>query len=175
MRILARRIPFEDPDVLLYVRIAYVGVQVFVLGVYYYVSLKIKQKNDLTVLKYVEPANPLSGETSGGLVTSTVRDYDLQQTSQAVRGVYTGVAFMVFLHGYLQYTQPLFIQSVMGLKALYESKEVALHLLGQKAEGDLKRPFKAAPGLFGAMSQPATDQASIKEAEKAAKTAKKDE
>jgi hypothetical protein len=117
----------------------------------------------------------MSGESSGGLVTTTVRDYDLKETSQSVRSVYTGVAFMVFLHGYLKYTQPLFIQSIMGLKALYESKEIALHLLGQKAEGDLKRPFKAAPGLFGGMTQPATDQASIKEAEKAAKAPKKDE
>lgn len=66
---MARKIPFEDPQVLLYVRVAYVAVQVIILGTYYYVSMKvcsikadnkktlfgtlqIKQKNDLTTLKY---------------------------------------------------------------------------------------------------------------------------
>jgi hypothetical protein len=58
---------------------------------------------------------------------------------------------MVLLHGYLKYTQPLFIQSLMGLKNLYDAKPVAIHLLGQPAEGELQRPFKVA-GLFGGKS-----------------------
>ena len=37
----------------------------------------------------------------------------------------------------------------MGLKGLYESKLVALYIFNKPAEGDLKRPFKQAPGLFG--------------------------
>jgi len=171
---LARKIPFEDPEVLMYVRIAYVGVQIFVLGLYYFVSRKIKQKNDMTVLKFVEPAsNPLSPD-SGGLVNTTVRDYDLSETSKAVRSVYTGIAMMVFLHGYMKYTQPLFIQALMGIKGLYDSNEIGIHLLGKKAVGDLQRPFKAPPGMFGATG-PKTDAASIKEAENAEKLAKKDE
>jgi len=67
-----------------------------------------------------------------------------------VKAVYTGVAMMVFLHGYMQYNPPLFIQGLMGLKSLYEAKEVQLHIFGHKAEGDLKRPFKAG-GMFGGM------------------------
>ena len=39
LRILvARKIPFDDPEVLNVVRIAYVTAQVIVLGVYYYIS-----------------------------------------------------------------------------------------------------------------------------------------
>lgn len=56
---------------------------------------------------------------------------------------------MAFLHLYLKYTQPLFVQALMGLKALYEAKTVKIYILGQPAEGDLKRPFKGAGGLFG--------------------------
>ncbi|KAG8895901.1 hypothetical protein FRB99_000287 [Tulasnella sp. 403] len=170
---LARKIPFEDPEVLFYVRVAYVAVQLVVLGTYYVVSSKIKAKNDLTVLKYVEPKNPMSPD-AGGLVNTTVRDYDLAETSKAVKGVYTGIAMMCFLHGYLKYTQPLFIQALMGLKGLYDSNEVNIHILGKKAEGDLKRPFKSPPGLFG-QTGPVTDAAAIKEAEAAEKVAKKDE
>jgi len=38
----ARKIDFNDPDVLLYVRIFYVGVQALTLGIYYYVTLKVR-------------------------------------------------------------------------------------------------------------------------------------
>ncbi|EKM57843.1 uncharacterized protein PHACADRAFT_251719 [Phanerochaete carnosa HHB-10118-sp] len=162
---LARKIPFEDPQVLTYVRVAYVAVQVIVLGVYYFITAKIKAKNDQTVLKYVEPAGPMSKEP-GKLVATTNRDYDLTEMNKAMRGVWMGVAMMVFLHGYLKYTQPLFIQSLMGLKNLYDSKLVAVYILGKPAEGDLKRPFKGAGGLMGAGAEPQTDKAAIEEAEK---------
>ncbi|GLB40123.1 putative inorganic phosphate transporter [Lyophyllum shimeji] len=161
----ARKIPFDDPQVLTYVRIAYAAVQVLVLGTYYYVSMKIKKKNDQTVLKYVEAPSPMSQEP-GQLVTTTVRDYDLSETSKLLRAAYMGIAMMAFMHLYLKYTQPLFIQALMGLKNLYDAKLVAIHVLGQKAEGELKRPFKT-PGMFGAApTGPATDAASIAEAEK---------
>lgn len=39
---MARKIPFEDPQVLTYVRIAYVVVQALVLGVYYFITLKVR-------------------------------------------------------------------------------------------------------------------------------------
>ncbi|KAG6846145.1 hypothetical protein H0H93_015748, partial [Arthromyces matolae] len=178
----ARKIPFEDPQVLLYVRIAYVAAQVIVIGTYYYTSLKIKAKNDQTVLKYGEPAHsypPLAfsdsirpveapqpfSQESGQLVTTTVRDYDLSETSKLLRAAYMGVAMMAFMHLYMKYTQPLFIQALMTLKNLYDAKLVAIHVLGKKAEGDLKRPFTA-PAMFGAQTGPATDAASIAEAEK---------
>lgn len=78
-----------------------------------------------------------------------------------------GILMMCFLHGYLKYTQPLFVQGIMGIKNLYDAKPVALYILNKQAEGDLKRPFKNAGGLFGAASgAPATDAAAIAEAEK---------
>lgn len=41
-RTVARRIPFDDPQTLTYVRIAYVATQVTVLGVYYYVAQQVR-------------------------------------------------------------------------------------------------------------------------------------
>ncbi|KAG0705791.1 inorganic phosphate transporter [Suillus ampliporus] len=160
----ARRIPFDDPEVLNYVRIGYVTSQVIIMGVYFFVSYKVRQKNDQTVLKYVDAQNPMSPD-SGGLVTTTVRDYDLSETSKLLRAAYFGVAMMAFFHLYMKYTQPLFIQALMGLKNLYDAKPVAIHVLGKAAEGDLKRPFKTA-SMFGASAGPQTDAASIAEAEK---------
>ncbi|PCH42704.1 inorganic phosphate transporter [Wolfiporia cocos MD-104 SS10] len=167
----ARKIDFNDPQVLTTVRIAYVAVQAIILATYYFTSYKIKQKNDMTVLKYVEPPSPMTKD-EGQLVTTTVKDYDLSETSKLMKGVWTGIAMMAFMHGYLKYTQPLFVQALMGLKGLYDAKPVAIHILGKPAEGDLKRPFKAG-GLMGAATSPQTDKAAIDAAEK--RTAKKDE
>ena len=68
----------------------------------------------------------------------------------------------------------------MPIKNALESKQAQLWVFGKAATGDLKRPFKAAPGLFGMQGGggPQTDKAAIKEAEKAGGAAvagKKDE
>ncbi|PPR08229.1 hypothetical protein CVT24_001305 [Panaeolus cyanescens] len=149
---LARRIPFDDPVVLNYVRLAYLGSQIVALGVYYYVSLQSQE----------EPK----------LVTTTVRDYDLSETSKALRSVYMGILMMGVMHLYFKFTQPLFIQALMGLKNLYDAKTVAIHLFGKAPTGELKRPFKVA-SMFGAATGPQTDAAAIAEAEK--RVTKKDE
>ena len=62
-----------------------------------------------------------------------------------------GLAMMSVMHLYLKYTQPLFIQALMGIKGLYDAKPVHIHLLGRPAVGDLKRPFKVA-NVFGGIS-----------------------
>jgi hypothetical protein len=85
-----------------------------------------------------------------------------------------GILMMCLLHGYLKYTQPLFVQSITGLKNLYDAKPVAIHVFGKSSEGDLKRPFKST-GMFGAASNPQTDAAAIAEAEKRIASDKKDE
>lgn len=76
------------------------------------------------------------------MISTTNRDYDLGETSKAVRGLLIGLAIvrplplwsmsdvtadtlldkMGFMHLYLKYTQPLFIQSILPLKGLYESQ-----------------------------------------------------
>ncbi|KNZ82010.1 Inorganic phosphate transport protein PHO88 [Termitomyces sp. J132] len=83
-----------------------------------------------------------------------------------LRAAYMGIAMMAFMHLYLKYTQPLFIQALMTSKNPHDVKLVAIHVLGKSPEGDLKRPFKS-PGMFWSPpSGPATDAVSIAEAEK---------
>lgn len=48
---MARKIPFDDPEVLNYVRVAYVAAQLLVLGMYYYTSLKVR----LDILLFTTP------------------------------------------------------------------------------------------------------------------------
>ncbi|KAA1096003.1 hypothetical protein PGT21_002098 [Puccinia graminis f. sp. tritici] len=161
----ARKIPFGDPQVLFGMRMAYVSSQVICLSIYYWLSHKIKTKNDTTVLKYVEPSPPMTNEP-GKLVTTTNRDYDLAQSSSGLRSVLMGVLMMCFLHLYMKYDAPLFLQSIMPLKTVYDNKLVQIHLFGHPATGDYKRPFQTS-GFMGAATNAKTDAKSIKEAEQA--------
>ncbi|EGW33797.1 uncharacterized protein SPAPADRAFT_59151 [Spathaspora passalidarum NRRL Y-27907] len=165
---LAKRLDFEDPDVLFYTRAAYVSCQLVAFAIYFIVRAKINAKNDLTTLKYVEPANPLSGDAEPKAVVTTVKEYDLQQVNTQVKGMFTGLAMMAFMHLYMKYTNPLFMQLISTVKSALESNIVKIHLFGAPASGDLKRPFKAAPGFMDALTGAGavkTDKQSIEEAE----------
>lgn len=102
----AKRIPFdEQPEYIIYARIAYATAQAICLLINYFCAWKVKKANDLTVLKYVEPKSPMSQEP-GELVTTTHRDYDLQEISKATRGVMMGTLMVGVMHFYMGYTNP---------------------------------------------------------------------
>ncbi|KAK6198609.1 inorganic phosphate transporter Pho88 [Scheffersomyces amazonensis] len=164
----SRRLDLEDPTILFYVRVAYGSCQALALAIYLFVRAKINAKNDLTTLKYVEPANAFGGEPEPKAVVTTVKEYDLQQVNTQIKGIFSGLAMMGFMHIYLKYTNPLFMQSISGIKSALESNIVKIHLFGSPATGDLKRPFKAAPGFLQALTGGAdvlTDKQSVENAE----------
>ncbi|CUM57660.1 unnamed protein product [Debaryomyces tyrocola] len=165
----SRRLDLEDPDILFYVRAAYLSCQAIALAIYAITRAKISAKNDLTTLKYVEPANAMSGETEPKAVVTTVREYDLKQVNTQIRSVFTSLAMMGFMHIYMKYTNPLVMQSISSVKSALEANIVKIHLFGTPATGDLKRPFKAAPGIMqalsGASADVKTDKHSIENAE----------
>ncbi|ODV83598.1 hypothetical protein CANARDRAFT_29829 [[Candida] arabinofermentans NRRL YB-2248] len=164
----SKRLDFEDPFILLCVRVLYVSCTVLTLLVYLYTRQLIIKKNDLTTLKFVEPANTMAGETESKLNVTTVKDYDLKQIQSSIKGVFTGVAMMGFMHLYMKYANPLLMQSISPLKGAFEANLVQIHVFGKPASGDLKRPFKAAGGfmsMLGGAGDIKTDKASIEKAE----------
>lgn len=102
------------------------------------------------------------------------------------------------MHLYMKYTQPLFIQGIMPLKSLFDSKVrpslcsfvcrkqailmykrvevqiLKIHLFGQPATGDLKRPFEAPAGMFGTPAASSSNETTETPAVEAKKEAKKD-
>ncbi|RMZ76504.1 hypothetical protein DV738_g4937, partial [Chaetothyriales sp. CBS 135597] len=171
----SKKIPFDDPNVLLGVRILYVVSNLLILGLYFFVGTKIKAKRDLTTLKYVEPAPMGSGEEAK-LVTTTIQEYDLNQLSSLYKGQLMGVGMMAFMHLYLKYTNPLLIQSIIPLKTAFEGNLIKVHLFNKPAVGELKRPWKAAGGMMGmGQSAPVTDKASVEAAERAGRGGAKEE
>jgi len=171
----SKRIPFEDPQVLLGVRILYAVSNLIIFGLYYYISLKIKAKRDLTTLKYVEPA-PMGSGDEPKLVTTTVQEYDQGQVAAAYKAQLMGVGMMAFMHIYLKYTNPLLIQSLIPVKGAFESNLFKVYILGRPAVGELKRPWKASGGMMGmGAGDTKSDKASIEAAERAGRGGVKDE
>lgn len=182
---LSKKIPFDDPNVLLMVRGLYIVSNLLILGLYLYIQAQISKKKgtfayatlvaclasranfkvaDMSTLKYVEPAPMGTGEEPRP-VTTTNMDYDKGQLRQLIRSQLMGVGMMGVMHLYFNYTNPLLIQSIIPLKGAFESNLVKTHVFGKPATGDLARPFKNAGG-FMAQGQPKSDKASIENAEK---------
>lgn len=111
------------------------------------------------------------------LVTTTIHAYDSQQVKQLFRSQLMGVGMMAFMHLYMKYTNPLLIQSIIPLKSALESNLVKIHVFGQPAIGDLKRPFKQAAGFMsGLQGGPAqSDKKAVEAAERAGRGGAKEE
>ncbi|KAH9811723.1 Inorganic phosphate transport protein PHO88 [Teratosphaeria destructans] len=175
----SKKIPFDDPMVLNGVRALYVLSNVIIAGIYFYTKMQIDKKKDMTVLKYVEPP-PMGSTEEPKAVTTTVHAYDMQQLRGLFKAQLMGVGMMAVMHLYFKYANPLLIQSIIPLKGAFEGNLVKVHVLGQPATGDLKRPWKAAQGFMGAMggqgqSEIKTDKKSIEAAERAGRGGAKEE
>ncbi|KAL8937468.1 MAG: hypothetical protein Q9211_003679 [Gyalolechia sp. 1 TL-2023] len=172
----SKKIPFDDPQVLMGVRILYIVSNIVIAGVYLYLQTKINSKKDLTTLKYVEPA-PMGSADEPKLITTTIHSYDSQQLRSLWKSQLMGVGMMGVMHIYFKYTNPLLIQSIIPVKSAFEGNLVKIHLFGQPAIGDLKRPWKAAGGLMGmgGQGEPKADKKSIEQAERAGSGGVKEE
>jgi hypothetical protein len=132
---------------------------------------------DLTTLKYVEPA-PMGSAEEPKLVTTTIHAYDLTQLRALFKAQLMGVGMMAFMHLYMKYTNPLVIQSLIPLKGAFESNLVKIHIFGEPAAGELKRPFKAAAGFMSALQgggETTSDKKTVEAAEKSGRGGAKDE
>ena len=196
----SKKIPFDDPTVLNGVRALYVVSNLLIAGIYFYVKMQIDKKKgtqdtphpcdtrlpantlspaDMTVMKYVEPS-PMGSTEEPKVVTTTVHAYDQQQLRGLFKSQLMGVGMMGVMHLYFHYTNPLLIQSIIPFKGALEGNLVKVHIFGQPAAGELKRPWKAAAGFGGMMGGAntgdiKTDKKSIELAEKAGRGGAKEE
>jgi hypothetical protein len=99
-------------------------------------------------------------------------DYDVEEVKKQMKQSFTGVAVVAFLHLKFGYVQPLVMQSILGFKTFFTTKEARIHFFnGRTTTGELRRPFRVdSPfNMMGNKNQPKTDKGSIKRAEKALK------
>jgi hypothetical protein len=131
-----------------------------------------KRANDTTP---VETKNPLANmvesqlESAGGgndmvknlassflKKESTVRDYDIRQTTVMQGSILFNMVMMWFLHFKMQQVQPLFVSIVNGFMQLAYNPLFQVYIMGR----NLERPFKS-PEVF----KPPTTEVETKEEE----------
>ncbi|KAG0305056.1 hypothetical protein BGZ98_004648 [Dissophora globulifera] len=164
---ITNRLDMEDAKTKQTILGVYIAAQVIVIGASYIIRRRIQAKKDTSVLKYINPPKPFSGEQAK-VVTTTNMEYDLEQNTQAQKQALIGLAVMVFLHFQWGMIRPLVVQSILPVKNVLQSKIAKVHLFGKPATGDLRRPWKA-DSPFAALSggrdtrpSEATEKAAIK-------------
>ncbi|EPY54244.1 pho88 family protein [Schizosaccharomyces cryophilus OY26] len=161
---LTKVIDFSKPYLLLPLRISYAVVTLIQVGLFFYTKTIIQKKNDLTVLKYVEPASPISGREHAKFVATTIREYDLNKLLASFKQMLITICTTMFMHLYMGYAPPLLFQLVSAIRGFLDENEMKIHLLNKPATDDLKRPFKSG-GLLASYGQVLTDKRSVEEAE----------
>jgi len=128
--------------------------QAFIL----YVRIMAKRENDRT---HIELKNPITSmvesqlESGGGndmvknlassflKKESTVREYDISQTSTMQGSILFNMILMWFLHFKMQQVQPLLVSVVNGFMQLVYNPLFQVYIMGR----NLERPFKS-PEVF---------------------------
>ncbi|CAB4251935.1 similar to Saccharomyces cerevisiae YBR106W PHO88 Probable membrane protein, involved in phosphate transport [Maudiozyma barnettii] len=151
----SRRIDMENEQTILYIRIAYVVSIATSYLIYMLIKRKIVLANDETPVKIVSAKNPMKPQEPQTTEIISTKDYDLREVDSAMKSILSGMAMMAFMHLYMKYTNPLFMQTINPIKGALEHNEAKIHLFGNKAEGDLKRPFKTVGLLDGLMGNTA--------------------
>ncbi|KAI9288808.1 inorganic phosphate transporter Pho88 [Umbelopsis sp. AD052] len=130
----------------MYARVAYYGMNLLVILWAFYLKMSVAKKNDQTPLTYAAPPKSSFGAQAAATeetVTTTNSAYDQAELQKFITTTVTSLAVISVLHWKFGVNQPLMVQSIMPLKNFLIAKPVILHLWGDAAEGDLKRPWKA--------------------------------
>lgn len=104
---------------------------------------------DTTSLTYDAPKKPGQAEGAPETITTTVRDYDVDQVKSFIQSTVTSILIISVMHWQFKFTQPLLMQSILPIKNLLTHKEALIHLWGDAPEGNLSRPFAAENPLGG--------------------------
>lgn len=167
MMLISRFLDMENPKTVMIIRIMYCTSMATAFIIYQITRSRIVKKNDLTTMKFVAQGNTLLGEGEK-LEVTTVKNYDLKDIDGCLKSWYTSIATMCFMHLYMGYSNPLFMQSISPIKGALEDNVVKIHLFGKPATGMLKRPFRSIP-LFGGVNtgaDPKTDKKTIEQMER---------
>ena len=139
---LLRNVNFEEPQNILYARMAMMCTVVVLVSVHFLLSMKIKQNKKEGTVRVLKTG------TTDVYEEMTISEYDLSQLSADFTQNLMGVGIVSFLHYQFQFIQPLCIQSIMLLVRLFQTNLVKCYFFGS----DIARPFPAPkPSGLGAL------------------------
>lgn len=137
----SRQIDFKDEEIVYKLQIAFGSVAAVVLGVYYFVYLKINSKNDRKAIWVPPKAKPmlpfgLSPEpepiTEKEYEATTYRDYEVKELKAAAQSIATSVAITYFMSIKFNVHMSLLMQSIMMPFTAYEVLLVKKYIFGKE-------------------------------------------
>ena len=93
--------------------------------------------------------------------SSTVMDYDINQSRKLMSGMFFSLAFMWFLHFKMNQVQPLLYQTASGVLNLVYSPLFQVYILGRNLERPFKPPIPAIMGNDDATDEDSADVADV--------------
>ena len=153
---LSRKVDFFAPTTVRIIRFAYLAYLVLQQITIFFIRIQARRMNDQTPIELTNPLSSIlqnkmsSEDNSNGMMkslassllrsTSTVLEYDLQQTRSMQTGLILNMLMQWFLHFKMEQVQPVVMQTVNGLVQLVYSPLFQVYILGR----NLERPFKTA-------------------------------
>lgn len=131
-----------------HLRLAYATTQILSVLAYayiYFVASKSASKTEILTVKSKQATGPEKVETL------SVQQYDMKEARSSMQQLVMGATFVIGIHSWKGYLQPLLIQAVMGVFMLVDNPLFRIYILGQPAVGELQRPFKKEVSPLAAM------------------------
>lgn len=129
-------------------RLAYAMTIIFSVLAYAYIYTTALKKASQTETLTVKTKQAVGPEKVEKL---SIRQYDVRETRANMQQLIMGAVFVIAIHSWKGYLQPLLIQAIMGLFLLVDQPLFRIYVLGQPAVGDLQRPFKKEVSPLAAM------------------------
>jgi len=140
---------------LMYVRYAFAFVCTAVATIMLYLYTAVSSSKDETKVTVTTPPDMSNPEPREEEITYA--EHDFREFKKLAPQQIITILIMTVMHWKYDFVRPIVMQSVMLPITILKMPLVKVYLLGKKAEGDLKRPWKPPPSPFaGLMGQ--TDQ-----------------
>ncbi|DAZ93715.1 TPA: hypothetical protein N0F65_009641 [Lagenidium giganteum] len=127
------------------VRVLYVLSQLFCYGTFAYMYFKAKNNTEPGVIIVKEDLG--FGQEGDKEEKITVAEYDMRQTTKEAQRFAIGSVITIFLHLKWGFFPPLVIQTVTQPFNVFQSPLAKVSLLGHRAWGELRRPWKDANAI----------------------------
>ncbi|KNH06951.1 phosphate transporter protein [Perkinsela sp. CCAP 1560/4] len=140
--LLTKQLDFTNANVMRAVYTIFCAVHIAICVVLFEMHRRILKKHDKSTLSYHKKYQQNFMNVKSAAVTTTVFEYDQEKFVElAVKRLAVGVAILGLVHYKWGVIPPLLYQCIHNPMTVYDSPLFQIYMLGEKAIGELKRPF----------------------------------
>ena len=139
---LTKKLDFSNPQIMLGVYTIFIAVHVTVAVVLFEIYRRIRSRNDTSKVSYQKKTQENFMHVKSDTITTTVAEYDMEKLVElAGKRLGIGLVILGFIHYKWRMVPPLLYQCVHNPMQVYDSPLFKIHMLKERALGELKRPF----------------------------------